>query len=89
MADRWQVMKKTQEGVFRTTTNSETAMKKLCELAQQDLDCRWIVVKDRVKNRRGLVWRRNTTDEIDWWILQDAPEVPVVWHKRNKPGVDT
>ena len=86
MADRWQVMKKTQEGVFRTTTNSETAMKKLCELAQQDLDCRWIVVKDRVKNRRGLVWRRNTNDTIDWWILQD---VPVVWHKRNKPGVDT
>ena len=89
MADRWQVMKKTQEGVFRTTTNSDVAMKKLCELAQQDADCRWIVVKDRVKNRRGMVWRRNTTDEIDWWILQDAPEVPVVWHNGNKPGVDT
>jgi hypothetical protein len=83
MADRWQVMKKTNEGVFRTTTDSEIAMKKLCELAQEDPKCRWIVVKDRVLNRRGMVWRRNTTDEIDWWILQDAPEISV-WHKNNR-----
>jgi len=78
MADRWQVMKKTDQGVFRTTTNSETAMKQLCELAQQDPECRWIVVKDRVRNRRGMVWRRNHKDTIDWWILQDAPEVKIL-----------
>jgi hypothetical protein len=78
MADRWQVMKKTDQGVFRTTTNSTVTMKKLCELAQEDPECRWIVVKDRVMNRRGMVWRRTQGEAIDWWILQDAPEVKII-----------
>lgn len=81
MALRWQVMKKTDQGVLRATTNSDQTLKALVEEAQKDPNCRWIVVKDRVLNRRGLVWKRSQGEEIDWWCLEDTP--PEITFKKN------
>lgn len=71
MADRWQIIKKTGEGIFRATANREDTMKAIVAVAQADPGCKYIVVKDRVTNRRGLVWRRSQSEPIDWWILRD------------------
>jgi hypothetical protein len=82
MALRWQIIKKTSEGIFRVTTHTEEGMQAIVQVAQQDPDCKYVVVKDRVKNRRGIVWRRSTHEEIDWWILNDTP-VEIEYRKKT------
>ena len=84
MAIRWQIIKKTSDGIFRATAHTEEAMRAIVEVAQEDPECKYVVVKDRVKNRRGIVWRRSTHEEIDWWILEDTPVE--VEYKRAKPS---
>ena len=83
MAIRWQIIKKTSDGIFRATAHTEAAMKEIVRVAQEDPECKYVVVKDRVKNRRGMVWRRSTHEEIDWWILADTPVE--IEYKRAKP----
>ncbi len=87
MANRWQIMKKTlTRGVERTTTNDDILMRQIVRDLQRQKDCLYIVVKDRVKNRRTLIWRRNQQTEIDWWILEDgAAEIEF---KNSKTGPD-
>lgn len=77
MANRWQIMqKRTDRGIERTTTNDEIEMRKIVRDLQRSSKTLYIVVKDRVKNRRGMVWKRSESTEIDWWILADAqPEI--------------
>lgn len=73
-------MKKTRLGVFRATTDSREGLEEIVKTAQADPLCLWIVVKDRVLNRRGLVWRRQQGEEIDWWILADG-DTKVEWRR--------
>jgi len=86
MAIRWQIIKKTPDGIFRATAHTEEAMKAIVEVAQQDPETKYVVVKDRVKNRRGIVWRRSRHTEIDWWILADTPVE--IEYKRAKPPAE-
>jgi hypothetical protein len=68
MARRWQIMKRTTEGVFRATTNTEQGLEEIVTLAQRDPECLWIVVKDRVGNRQAKIWRRNEGVVVEpWW----------------------
>lgn len=75
-------MKRTPEGVFRATTDTAEGMEEIVRIAQADPDCRWIVVKDRKLNRRGMVWRRSQGDRIDWWVLEDT-EPEITWRKNK------
>ena len=84
MAIRWQIIKKTSEGIFRATAHTEAAMREIVRVAQEDPETKYVVVKDRVKNRRGIVWRRSTHEAIDWWILEDTP-VEVEYRRVNTP----
>ena len=84
MAIRWQIIKKTSDGIFRATAHTEAAMREIVRVAQEDPETKYVVVKDRVKNRRGMVWRRSTHEEIDWWILSDTPVE--VEYRRAKPS---
>jgi hypothetical protein len=82
MAKRWQIMKRTNEGVFRATTDTEEGLEEIVKIAQSDPETKWIVVKDRYLNRRGLVWKRSQGEEIDWWCLD--PETPEIKFKKTK-----
>ncbi len=82
MARRWQIMKKTDQGVFRATTDTEQGLEEIVRTAQSDPETRWIVVKDRKLNRRGLVWKRNSKEVIDWWCVQE-PETPEIQFKKT------
>lgn len=74
MANRWQIMqKRTDRGIERTTTNDEIEMRKIVRDLQRSSKTLYIVVKDRVMNRRGMVWKKHDSTEIDWWILADTP----------------
>lgn len=84
MAKRWQIMQRTNEGMFRVTCDCESEMQRLVEEAQQNPECRYIVVKDRVRNRRGLVWRRSQATEIDWWILAEPETVSIEFRSRRR-----
>lgn len=76
MARRYEIIKKTSEGVFRVRVQEREHMEHMVELAQADPETRYIVVKDRYLNRRGLVWRRNTQEQIDYWILdRETPHI--------------
>jgi hypothetical protein len=89
MAIRWQIIKKTSLGIFRATAHTEAQMRAIVEVAQQDPETKYVVVKDRVKNRRGIVWRRSKHTEIDWWILEDTPiEVEYKRAKKNEDPSD-
>lgn len=84
MANRWQIIKKDlARGVERTTTNDTLEMQNIVKLLQEDETTLYIVVKDRKLNRRGLIWRRNTSTEIDWWIIQELP--PEITFKSRGP----
>ena len=82
MAKRWQIIKKTAEGVFRAHCDTEEQLKTIVDLAKSDPDTKYVVVKDRYLNRRGLVWRRSQGEEVDWWILQE-PETPEITFKKK------
>ena len=85
MANRWQVMKKTSEGVFRATTNRPETLEELVKIAQNDEATLWIVVKDRRLNRREMVWRRSQGVDIAWYWLE--PETPQIEFRQPK-GID-
>lgn len=84
MARRWQILKKTTEGIFRATTNSVEGMEEIVKIAQADPDTVWIVVKDRVLNRRHQIWRRSAGVVIEPWWREDTPE-PRITYKIGKP----
>jgi len=68
MARRWQIMKRTTEGVFRATTNTEQGLEEIVMTAQTDPATLWIVVKDRVLNRQAKIWRQNEGIVVEpWW----------------------
>lgn len=68
MARRWQIMKRTTEGVFRATTNTIEGMEEIVKVAQSDPECLWIVVKDRRENRQARIWKRSEGVKIEpWW----------------------
>ena len=71
MATRFQVIKKTRAGVFRTAVDTGEAVNEIIETAKQDPDCVWVVVKDRQKRRRQQVWRRSEHEKIEFWWLEE------------------
>jgi hypothetical protein len=85
MARRYQIIKKTTEGVFRAHCDTEQQLKTIVEVAKSDPKTKYVVVKDRYLNRRGLVWRRTQGEEVDWWILQE-PDRPDIEFKK-KPRI--
>ena len=82
MARRWQIMKKTDQGIFRATTDRTDCMEEIVKIAQADPECRWIVVKDRVENRRHQIWRRSTGVVIEPWWREDSPEPRIAYGKK-------
>jgi len=71
MATRFQVLKKTQEGVFRCSVNTGEAVNEIIERAKADDSCVWIVVKDRQRRLRQQVWRRNEGVVVEFWWLEE------------------
>ena len=71
MATRFQVLKKTQEGVFRCSVNTDQAVNEIIEIAKSDASCVWIVVKDRQRRLRQQVWRRNEGVVVEFWWLEE------------------
>jgi hypothetical protein len=71
MATRFQIIKKTREGVFRCAVDSGEAVNEIIEIAKTDPDCIWVVVKDRTRRRRQQIWRRNAGDLIEFWWLEE------------------
>ena len=71
MATRFQVIKKTRDGVFRTAVATGEAVNEIIERAKADDECLWVVVKDRQKRRRQQVWRRSETEKIEFWWLEE------------------
>jgi len=71
MATRFQIIKKTREGVFRCSVNTGEAVNEIIEIAKSDESCLWVVVKDRQKRRRQQVWRRSETEKIEFWWLAE------------------
>ena len=71
MATRFQVLKKTREGVFRTAVDTGEAVNEIIEIAKADDECLWVVVKDRQKRRRQQVWRRSEHEKIEFWWLEE------------------
>ena len=85
MARRWQILKRTPEGVFRTTTDSTEGMEEIVKIAQSDENCQWIVVKDRVENRRHQIWRRSRGTVIEPWWRDDTPKPTIVFKRGRSP----
>lgn len=81
MARRYQIIKKTDQGIMRATCQTREELELLVVAAQRDPSCRYIVVKDRYLRTRGLVWRRNRGEEIDWWVLE--PKTPEITFKKK------
>lgn len=71
MARRFQVMKKTEQGLFRATCQTAEELEAMISQSQQDPQTKWIVVKDRHLNRRHLVWLRSQGTRIEPWWLDD------------------
>ena len=71
MATRFQIIKKTREGVFRCAVDTGEAVNEIIEQAKADPDAIWVVVKDRQKRRRQQVWRRSETEKIEFWWLEE------------------
>jgi len=71
MATRFQILKKTREGVFRCSVNTGEAVNEIIEIAKLDPACLWVVVKDRQKRRRQQVWRRSDDEKIEFWWLEE------------------
>jgi hypothetical protein len=71
MATRFQIIKKTREGVFRTQVDSPEGVSEILSRAKQDPACLWVVVKDRTLRMRQQVWRRNEGDLIEFWWLEE------------------
>lgn len=79
MARRWQIMKRTELGVFRATVNTVEGMEEIVRIAQTDPECQWIVVKDRVLNRRHQIWRRSKGVVVEpWWREDDGVEAQII-----------
>ena len=68
---RFQIIKKTTEGILRTTVNTEQELRAIVDRLKRDPTVKYIVVKDRTQGTRGMVWRRGL-EEVDWWILDPA-----------------
>lgn len=66
--NRYQIIKRTTEGVFRATANDLKAVDDLVAAHEKDPECHWVLVKDRVKNQTVRVWQRDRDCEIQWWI---------------------
>jgi hypothetical protein len=76
MARRYQIIKKTTEGVFRAAVMTRESVDELIHRAQQDPECKYVVVKDRHTGKRLLVWRKNHEEVLDFWVLWDTePEI--------------
>ena len=91
MARRWQIIQKNRNrGIERTTTNDDIEMRKIVHALQSDERTVYIVVKDRVKNRRQLVWRRHQDTDIEWWILdEETPEIQFKQRRKiEDPGFE-
>lgn len=71
MATRFQIIKKTREGVFRTAVNTGEAVEEIVKIAKTDPDCLWVVVKDRTRRIRQQVWRRRAGELIPKWWLEE------------------
>ena len=71
MATRFQIMKKTSEGIFRTSTNTVEAVEEIVNEAQNDAKTIWIVVKDRQRRLRQQIWRRSEGVVIEPWWRQE------------------
>lgn len=71
MATRFQIIKKTQEGVFRCSVNTGEAVSEIIEIAKTDPECLWVVVKDRQRRLRQQVWRRSEGVVVEKWWLEE------------------
>jgi hypothetical protein len=71
MATRFQIIKKTRDGVFRCAVDSGEAVNEIIEIARADPDAIWVVVKDRQRRRTQQVWRRSETEKIEFWWLEE------------------
>jgi hypothetical protein len=71
MATRFQILKKTREGVFRCSVNTGEAVTEIIEIAKLDPDSIWVVVKDRQRRLRQQVWRRNEGVVVEFWWLEE------------------
>ncbi len=71
MATRFQIIKKTRDGVFRCSVNTGEAVNEIIEIAKLDPDAIWVVVKDRQRRRRQQVWRRSDDEKIEFWWLEE------------------
>lgn len=83
---RFQIIKKTDQGVFRTSVNTVEELERVTLELTEDASTKYIVVKDRYLRTRGLVWRRGQ-EQVDWWVL-DRPRPEIIWrthgtHKRD------
>ena len=68
MGKRFQVIKRTDTGVYRHRTSSPAQLDAVIAVAQSDPNTLWIVVKDLVLDRSLRVWRRDRGQVIPpWW----------------------
>ena len=81
---RFQIIKKTTEGILRTTVNTEQELRAIVAVLKEDDSVKYIVVKDRTQGTRGMIWRRGR-EEVDWWILD--PPKPTIQFRKPK-GLD-
>lgn len=71
MATRFQIIKKTREGVFRCSVNTGEAVSEIIEIAKTDPATVWVVVKDRQRRLRQQVWRRSEGVVVEKWWLEE------------------
>jgi hypothetical protein len=71
MATRFQIIKKTQDGVFRTSVNTVEGVEEIIKQAEADPESVWIVVKDRQRRLRQQIWRRNEGVLVPKWWLEE------------------
>jgi hypothetical protein len=66
--NRYQIIKKTDQGVFRVTANDLVTVDQIVEDQKKRPETIYVIVKDRVKNTTVKVWQRDRDVAIEWWI---------------------
>lgn len=66
--NRYQIIKKTDQGLFRVTANDLHSVDQIVTEQQRDPQTIYVIVKDRVKNCTVRVWQRDRDCKIEWWI---------------------
>lgn len=66
--NRYQIIKKTDQGLFRVTANDLHSVDQIVEDQKKRPETIYVIVKDRVKNTTVKVWQRDRDCKIEWWI---------------------